>query len=142
MAKQLTATAPSLSLAVHHLQQALDAAMVEGLGADRRLTPRQVVVLQAIDRAKGGSQTALVDMTGIDRSTIADIVRRLQKNKLIARKRTKLDARAYAVTLTDEGQAVVSRASKAVAAIEAKAVKVAGRGAVDALVRLEQALRK
>jgi DNA-binding MarR family transcriptional regulator len=51
-----------------------------------------------------------VDKTGIDRSTLADIVRRLLKKGLLQRRRTKDDARAYAVKLTDEGARVLKAA--------------------------------
>jgi DNA-binding MarR family transcriptional regulator len=67
------------------------------------LTPRQFAVLLAISHNKDVSQTALVSVTGIDRSTLAEIVKRLLKRGLIKRRRTRLDARAYAVRLTDEG---------------------------------------
>lgn len=59
---------------------------------------------------EGLSQTGLVDRTGIDRSTLADIVRRMQKKGLLQRRRTKEDARAYAVKLTDEGRRVLRSA--------------------------------
>jgi DNA-binding MarR family transcriptional regulator len=59
---------------------------------------------------EGVSQTGLVDRTGIDRSTLADIVRRMQKKGLLQRRRTKEDARAYAVKLTDEGKRVLRSA--------------------------------
>ena len=48
-------------------------------------------------------QKALIDRTGIDRSTLADIIRRMLKKGLILRRRTKEDARAYAVRLSEEG---------------------------------------
>jgi len=48
-----------------------------------------------------------VDATGIDRSTLADVVRRLSKKGLLQRRRTREDARAYAVKLTDEGRRVL-----------------------------------
>lgn len=67
------------------------------------LTPRQFAVLLTISHEEGLSQTDLVDRTGIDRSTLADIVRRILKKGLIRRRRTKHDARVYAVKLTDEG---------------------------------------
>jgi DNA-binding MarR family transcriptional regulator len=67
------------------------------------LTPRQFAVLLTISQEEGLSQTDLVDRTGIDRSTLADIVRRMLKKGLIKRRRTKQDARVYAVKLTDEG---------------------------------------
>jgi DNA-binding MarR family transcriptional regulator len=74
---------------------------------DGDLTPRQLAVLMTVAQNEGLSQTGLVDRTGIDRSTLADIVRRLQRKGLLQRRRTKEDARAYAVKLTDEGRRVL-----------------------------------
>ena len=68
------------------------------------LTPRQYAVLLTVSQNEGISQTGLVDRTGVDRSTLADIVRRLLKKGLLQRRRTKEDARAYAVKLTEEGR--------------------------------------
>jgi DNA-binding MarR family transcriptional regulator len=67
------------------------------------LTPRQYAVLVTVSQQEGLSQTHLVEKTGIDRSTLADIVRRMLKKGLLQRRRTKEDARAYAVKLTEEG---------------------------------------
>ena len=67
------------------------------------LTPRQYAVLVTVAHNEGLSQTNLVDRTGIDRSTLADIIRRMLKKGLIQRRRTKEDARAYAVKLSEEG---------------------------------------
>jgi len=74
------------------------------------LTPRQYAVLHTVSHHEGLSQTNLVDKTGIDRSTLADIIRRMLKKGLLARRRTKEDARAYAVKLTDEGWRVLKSA--------------------------------
>jgi len=74
------------------------------------LTPRQLAVLVTVAQNEGLSQTDLVDRTGIDRSTLADIVKRLKGKGLLQRKRTKEDARAYAVKLTEEGQRVLRTA--------------------------------
>ncbi len=74
---------------------------------DGDLTPRQLAVLMTVAQNEGLSQTGLVDRTGIDRSTLADIVRRMQRKGLLQRRRTKEDARAYAVKLTDEGRRVL-----------------------------------
>ena len=52
---------------------------------DREITSRQFVVLQAIAAGDGVSQTDIVDRTGIDRSTIADVVMRLQKKGHVVR---------------------------------------------------------
>jgi DNA-binding MarR family transcriptional regulator len=61
-------------------------------------------VLRAVADTEEPSQTTLVEMTGIDRSTLADIVRRLVERRLLQRKRTRHDARMYAVRLTSSGQ--------------------------------------
>ena len=74
---------------------------------DGDLTPRQLAVLVTVAGNEGLSQTGLVDRTGIDRSTLADIVRRMQRKGLLQRRRTREDARAYAVKLTDEGRRVL-----------------------------------
>ena len=68
------------------------------------LTPRQFAVLVAVAEHQGLKQTDLVDRTGIDRSTMADLVRRMLKKGLLQRRRTKHDARAYSVKLTDRGE--------------------------------------
>jgi DNA-binding MarR family transcriptional regulator len=74
---------------------------------DGDLTPRQLAVLVTVANNEGLSQTGLVERTGIDRSTLADIVRRMQRKGLLQRRRTREDARAYAVKLTDEGKRVL-----------------------------------
>jgi len=74
------------------------------------LTPRQLAVLDAVADSEGPNQTELVNRTGIDRSTLSDVVRRLQKRRLLQRRRTKDDARAYAIGLTDKGREVLRTA--------------------------------
>lgn len=76
------------------------------LGSDD-LTPRQYAILLTVSQNEGLNQTQLVEMTGIDRSTLADVVRRMLKKGLLQRRRTRDDARAYAVKLTDEGARVL-----------------------------------
>jgi DNA-binding MarR family transcriptional regulator len=64
------------------------------------LTHRQFTVLLAADAHEGRSQTELVKMTGIDRSTLADLVARLMAQGYVQRRRTKDDARTNAIRLT------------------------------------------
>lgn len=78
--------------------------------ANGDLTPRQFAVLVTVSQNEGLSQTDLVEKTGIDRSTLADIVRRMLKKGLLQRRRTKEDARAYAVKLSEEGWRVLKSA--------------------------------
>lgn len=79
--------------------------------ADGDLTPRQFAVLVTVSQNEGLSQTRLVEQTGIDRSTLADIVRRMLKKGLLQRRRTREDARAYAVKLTEAGWATLRKAT-------------------------------
>jgi DNA-binding MarR family transcriptional regulator len=86
------------------------------------LTPRQYAVLVTVAHNEGLSQTNLVDRTGIDRSTLADIIRRMLKKGLILRKRTKEDARAYAVRLSEEGWRVLKSADPLAKRIDDKVI--------------------
>jgi DNA-binding MarR family transcriptional regulator len=94
---------------LHRAGQCADELFALNVGKTE-LTPRQFAVLAAAAAAEDLSQTALVDATGIDRSTLADIVRRLVERGLLARRRTKTDARMYAVKLTASGQAAMKAA--------------------------------
>ncbi len=71
---------------------------------DFDLTARQYAVLTTIAQQEGLSQTDLVRVTGIDRSTLADVVQRLLRRGIIQRERTSQDGRTYAVTLSEEGR--------------------------------------
>jgi DNA-binding MarR family transcriptional regulator len=108
--------------------------------ADTELTERQIVVLAAIDENQGTSQTGITSATGIDRSTLADIVRRLAKRGLVTRKRTKDDARAYAVTLTKEGRRAVDTAGPIMAKVEASMLAGMTAGQRDALAKALDAM--
>jgi len=68
------------------------------------LTKQQFTVLAALENNEGVSQTALVEMTGIDRSTLAEMVRRMLERGLVSRERTEKDARANAVAITANGR--------------------------------------
>jgi DNA-binding MarR family transcriptional regulator len=94
---------------LHRAYQAVDqifAARMKTLG----LTARQLAVLVAISENEGLNQTNLCERTGIDRSTLADIVKRLKEKGLLQRRRTQSDARAYAVKLTEQGKQVLRAA--------------------------------
>ena len=113
-------TAPSpLQSVVHLLHRAGQRA--DGLFARHvgtTLTPRQFVILQAVAEADGLSQTGIMAATGIDRSSTADLVRRLVRQGWLKRRRTKRDARLYAVGLTPEGRRVLALAVPAAKLIE------------------------
>ena len=71
------------------------------------LTPRQLVVLMTVARNEGLSQTAIMNKTGIDRTTTAAVVVRLRRKSLLHRRRSPSDQRAYIIQLTDQGRQVL-----------------------------------
>jgi len=87
-------------------------------------TPRQYEVLHVVASHEGLSQTDLVQHTGIDRSTLADMIARMMKKGLLSRKRTKEDARANAVSITPAGKRMLTAANAKVAKAEAGALSV------------------
>lgn len=93
-------------------------------------TPRQFEVLHAVSKNAGLSQTDLVRITGIDRSTLADMIARMTKKGLLTRKRTKEDARANAVQLSAAGKRLL-------ASVESKVVK-AEKAALSVLSKTQQ----
>lgn len=97
----------SLLHLLHRAGQCADELFAANMGQSS-LTPRQFEVLKAVSHSDEPSQTHLVEMTGVDRSTLADIVRRLVERGLLARQRTRRDARTYAVTITEEGRQVLA----------------------------------
>ena len=86
------------------------------------LTPRQLAVLMAVASDEGANQMKLVEATGVDRSTLAEIVRRLCRKGLLQRRRTREDARAYAVNLTDRGRRVLNTALPAARHVDERVI--------------------
>ena len=99
-----------------------------------KLTPRQYAVLVSVAEQEGLSQTGLVDRTGIDRSTLADIIRRMLRKGLLQRKRTKEDARAYSVRLTEEGRQLLEAAAPGASRSEERLLAALPREQRDAFL--------
>jgi DNA-binding MarR family transcriptional regulator len=115
------------------LQLALDIYAEEtGSGA---LTQRQFAVLSAVMAKEGCTQSELVRATGIDRSTLAELVARLIGKDLLARERSALDARANTVRLTDAGRAAVQAAGPKVAQADARIMALMPGARRDAFLK-------
>jgi DNA-binding MarR family transcriptional regulator len=110
------------------------------------LTPRQYAVLVCVGQNPDVSQTGLVEQTGVDRSTLADVVRRLVKKGLLQRKRTRRDARMYAVRLTPKGQGILSGVKPLATKVDQRILSVLKsdqRGSfVDALGEIVRAMSR
>ena len=118
---------------LHRAGQVADEMFSEEMqGSD--LTPRQFAVLRVLQRLETASQTDIVNETGIDRSTLADIVKRLVARGLIARRRSKSDARAYAVRLTPSGKDALKSAEPASERVESRLLKSLPQARRDAFI--------
>ena len=111
--------ADSPSHLLHRAQQAAANLSAKAL-ADQGLTLRQFAVLAALAGTDSQSQAKLVDQTGIDRSTLADMVSRMEKTGLIKRVPSPADARAKLVSLTAKGHKALDAAAPHVAAGDAE----------------------
>ncbi|MGH7018431.1 MAG: MarR family winged helix-turn-helix transcriptional regulator [Brevundimonas sp.] len=123
------------------LQLSLDI-YAEEAGPDG-LTQRQFAVLEAVSVRSGLTQTDLVKATGIDRSTLADLVARMTTKGLLERERSALDARAKAVRLSEAGQAALEAARPRVEAADKRILallpKAKREGFLDLLTSLTDA---
>ena len=116
------------------LQMALDLFVEEaGPGA---VTQRQFAVLAAVAADEGPTQSRLVKATGIDRSTLADMVARMIDKGLLTRERSVKDARANSVGLTDLGRHTLSDMAPKVAAADSRLLAHLSAGKRDSFIKL------
>jgi DNA-binding MarR family transcriptional regulator len=133
--KRLGTLAESPSHLMHRvLQLALDIYSEEA-GADGP-TQRQFAVMEAVAAKSGLTQTDLVRATGIDRSTLADLVSRMTTKGLLERERSTVDARAKAVRLSEAGQALLESARPRVEAADKRIMALLPKGKRDGFLEL------
>ena len=106
------------------------------------LTQRQYAVLAAVETQEGLTQTDLVRITGIDRSTLADMAARMIVKGLLERQRSISDARANAVNLTEAGRLALADARPRMAAADARLLKLLSGGKRENLTTLLRDLVK
>ena len=116
------------------LQLALDIYSEEA-GADGP-TQRQFAVMEAVAAKSGLTQTDLVRATGIDRSTLADLVSRMTTKGLLDRERSAVDARAKAVRLSEAGLALLESARPRVEAADKRIMALLPKGKRDGFLEL------
>ena len=97
-------------------------------------TQRQFAVMEAVSAKSGLTQTDLVRATGIDRSTLADLVSRMTAKGLLERERSALDARAKAVKLSEAGVAALADARPRVEAADKRIMGLLPKGQRDAFL--------
>lgn len=109
----------------------------------RGLTHRQFTLLLAIAQNEGASQTGLVKVTGIDRSTLADLIRRLLKQGYVQRRRTREDSRTYTIKLSAAGRRALQAAQPGAAEVDKLVLQAVPselrKGFIEALGALSEA---
>ncbi|CAN1721562.1 protein of unknown function [Hyphomicrobium sp. 1Nfss2.1] len=102
---------------LHRVQQCASDLFQEHMaGID--VTSTQYTVLLAAAQSDGLSQQDIINATGIDRSTVSQVVQLLTRKGLLKRRRTRHDARAYAISLTDAGRRLLQTSRPIVEQIE------------------------
>ncbi len=107
------------------------------------LTQRQYALLHALSRHNGASQMQLVKLTGIDRSTLADMARRLEERGLIRRRSSRRDKRAKSLHLTQKGRIALQDVEPLMAEVDRRMLGVLSAEQktqfIDALKRIAHA---
>ena len=119
-------------------QRALDFYAEEGGGGG--ITQRQHAVLAAVATREGAAQADLVAATGVDRSTLADMVARMLDKGLLVRERSTRDARANAVRLTDAGRLALAETGPRAAAADGRLMALLPKGKRQAFLAALAAL--
>ncbi|HYM18695.1 MAG TPA: MarR family transcriptional regulator [Micropepsaceae bacterium] len=104
------------------------------------LTKQQFTVLAAVEQNEGISQTDLVNLTGIDRSTLAEMIRRMIEKGLLDRERTETDQRANAVHLAALGRKALRSARQASERVERTLLSALPAGDRGKLVKMLSAV--
>ncbi len=74
------------------------------------ITPVQYAALQSIGNAPGTDQRTLARAIGLDTSTVAGVIDRLEARALVLRSASPQDRRVRLLTLTDTGRALLKAA--------------------------------
>lgn len=94
----------TLQKAAHALKKKADAALLEA--AD--MTTAQAAVLVAIRAQKGATQRSVAEALGLNESAVTAMIRKLVERGLVSRSRSQVDARAWSLALTPEGDATLN----------------------------------
>ena len=101
---------------LHQIHSALFAEECAG----ESITPVQYSILTALDQMGVTEQIVLARAVGLDTTNVADVLARLERQKLVRRRVSPRDKRMKAVTLTPAGRALLER-------VDAGAARAHGR---------------
>jgi MarR family transcriptional regulator, lower aerobic nicotinate degradation pathway regulator len=77
--------------------------------AGESITPVQYSILSALDQIGTGEQIVLSRSVGLDTTNVADVVARLERQRLVRRQVSPRDRRMKVVSLTDKGRELLRR---------------------------------
>lgn len=124
---------------VRRLHQIHVAIFLQECSSDN-VTPVQFGLLSAVLDEPGCDQVTLAEKVGIDRTNIADVVRRLERRGWVKRVVNASDRRMRAVSLTDEGRMFVNRAHARMQRAQERLLSPLGEKERAQFVRLLQRL--
>jgi DNA-binding MarR family transcriptional regulator len=131
--------AKSPSHLLHRANQLAADRFARALG-NTDVTLRQFAVLAALAGQTGQTQTDLVNATGIDRSTLADMVLRMEEKGLLVRDRAEDDGRAKSVSLTNAGRSAFNAAGSSAKAADDALLAAIPRAKRSTMIEALQAL--
>ncbi|WP_158847621.1 MarR family winged helix-turn-helix transcriptional regulator [Saccharothrix deserti] len=103
---------------------------------DSTVTGPQFAVLVAVDKYPGEDQGSLAHVAALDRSTMADVVRRLEERGLVDRRTALNDARRKLLHLTEEGERTLAEVNRRARDLDRKLLR--GRTAAGIQQWLEE----
>ena len=102
-----------LNYLIRRMNQMAEALFLEEAG-EYEVTSVQMACLRAIEARPGVDQLRLAHALKLDRTTVAGVVLRLQRKKLISRERDKTDRRSVLLYVTPAGQTLLTNLIPAV----------------------------
>jgi DNA-binding MarR family transcriptional regulator len=93
----------SIFLLFHKIEQKINS-ILNSILEKYNITPRQYLLLQAIDYLAGTPQIALQNKTNIDRTTVSHLVKKLLDKELIKMQINSTDSRLKNIRITPKGR--------------------------------------
>lgn len=104
------------------------------------MTPGLFGVLVLIEANHGMKQAELAKATHLDRSTVVNVIDKLEARKLVTRKQASGDRRSNSLQLTKDGAALLKKLKPLVADHEKRLTRNLSKADQETLVRLLQSI--
>ena len=106
------------------------------------ITPVQFGVLSVLYEDKTLDQISIATELGVDRNTVADVIRRVERRGLLERPPSTTDKRAKLARLTPEGRKFVEAVQPQMIAAQRRFIKALPRDEQDLLMELMRKLTR